>query len=262
MAMAQSIDAPTAVEDPVAAVLDRYGFLQGCALEAALRYHVAPPGTPLSIATIRELIGVGAHIAARVLRELTEAGVAGARRVRDAATGRLLGRHTEWSGSRSAGDAPDAPPEDPDPAVRALELLHSLADIDDRLAFKSRELRTLVPFVLARLAAGDTEADVVRDLTEDLPPEGRTIKTGLLHHRLTRAPAPADPGGAVAVAVPSQRRSGHPRVRLVECDDCGRPGPGLAPGDLCRHCRTGTEPEPLDAIARARRLEQLAERAL
>ncbi|WP_406297734.1 hypothetical protein OG948_19335 [Embleya sp. NBC_00888] len=259
MAVSQRIDAPTPVQDPVVTVLAQYGGLSGRALEAALRYHVMPADTPLTVDTIRELLGVGAHIARRVLRELTEAGIAVAKRLRDSATGRMLGRLTEWSGPRTAGDAPEsaAAPAAPDatttvaavddPAVRALALLRSLADVDERLAFKERELRTLVPFLVDRLAGGDThvEAEVFRELTEDLPPPGRTIKTGLLHYRLTKAPKHP--------VIPPQTR----RPRLVECADCGRPGPDLTPGDLCRHCRTGTDPAPLDGAARVRRLLQL-----
>ncbi|MET7303771.1 hypothetical protein [Embleya sp. NPDC005575] len=251
MAASQGIDAHTTVQDPVVTVLAQYGALSGRALEAALRYHVMPAGTPLTVDTIRELLDVGAHIARRVLRELTEAGIVVAKRLRDSATGRLLGRLSEWSGPRAAGDAP-APAAAPveDPAVRALALLRSLADADERLAFKERELRTLVPFLVARLADGDTEAEVFRELTEDLPSPGRAIKTGLLHYRLTKAPKHP--------VIPTQSR----RPRLVECSDCGRPGPALTPGDLCRHCRTGTDPTPLDGAARARRLEQLADQAL
>ncbi|MFI1384235.1 hypothetical protein [Embleya sp. NPDC020886] len=250
MAESQGSDTPTPVQDPVVAVLARYGSLSGRALEAALRYHVLPEGTPLTVDTIRELINVGAHVARRVLGELTEAGIVVAKRLRDSTTGRLLGRFTEWAGPRAAGDG--RPPASAaasveDPAVRALALLRSLADVDERLAFKERELRTLVPFLLARLADGDTEAEVFRELTEDLPPPGRRIKPGLLHYRLTKAPK--------LPVIPAQSR----RPRLVECSDCGRPGPDLVPGARCRSCRTGIESPPLDAIARARRLEQLAD---
>ncbi|WP_406283180.1 hypothetical protein [Embleya sp. NBC_00896] len=253
MAVSQRIDTPTAVENPEAAVSARFDGLSGCAFEAAVRYAALPPGTPLTIATIRELIRVGAHVAARVLRELTEAGIAAAKHLRDSTTGRMVGRLTEWSGPR-AGEAAPAPPaagpepepEPADPAVRALALLRSLAEVDDRLAFKDRELHTLVPFLAARLTAGESEAEVFRQLTEDLPPEGRVIRTGLLHYRLNKAPKRAP-------VIPAQSR----RPRLVECADCGRPGPDLVPGDLCRRCRTGTEPTPLDALARSLRLRQL-----
>ncbi|WP_143657960.1 hypothetical protein [Embleya scabrispora] len=257
MANSQRTDVPVPVENPAAAVLARFGGLSGWAFEAAIRYEAAPPGTPISIETIRELLGVGTHIARRVLQELTDAGIAVAKRLRDSATGRLLGRLTEWSGPRAVRGAPEAgspsaPTADPepDPAVRALELLRSLADVDERLAFKDRELRTLVPFVLARFSDGATDDEVFRELTDDLPSPSRELKTGLLHFRLTRTPPPP-----AAPKIPAQSR----RPRLVECADCGRPGPDLVPGDLCRHCRTGTAPVPLDGFARAKRLMQLAD---
>ncbi|MGC0415242.1 hypothetical protein [Embleya sp. AB8] len=260
MATAQSIDVPARVENPAITVLAQFGGLTGHAFEAAVRYSAAPPDTPLDLATLRELLDVGGCIAARVLHELAAAGLAVARYLRDAVTGRMLGRRMEWTGPRVTGGAPEeaaAPPPEAaatpvaDPAVQALELLVSLADADDRLAFKERELRTLVPFVVDRLAAGDAEAEVFRELTEDLPRPGRTIKTGLLHYRLTKAPKPP----MNPPVIPPQAL----RPRLVECADCRRPGPDLAPGDLCRHCRTGTIPAPLDGAARARRLEQLAD---
>lgn len=272
MAVPKRIDVPAPVENPAAAVLAQFGGLSGWAFEAAIRYEAAPPGTPISIESIRELLGVGTHIARRVLQELTDAGIAVAKRLRDSATGRLLGRLTEWSGPRAVRGAPEtgspsapkaapkagpdtapntaptAGPE-PDPAVRALELLRSLADVDERLAFKDRELRTLVPFVQARFTAGATDDEVFRELTDDLPPPSRELKTGLLHFRLTRtAPPPTAP------VIPAQSR----RPRLVECADCGRPGPDLVPGALCHDCRTGTTPVPLDGFARAKRLMQLA----
>ncbi|MFE3201446.1 hypothetical protein [Embleya sp. NPDC059237] len=272
MANSQRTDVPVPVENPAAAVLAQFGGLSGWAFEAAIRYEAAPPGTPISVESIRELLGVGTHIARRVLQELTDAGIAVARRLRDSATGRLLGRLTEWSGPRAVRGAPEAGspsapkaapkvaphtasntaptagPE-PDPAVRALDLLRSLADMDERLAFKDRELRTLVPFVQARFTAGATDDEVFRELTDDLPPPSRELKTGLLHFRLTRTPPPP-----TTPVIPAQSR----RPRLVECADCGRPGPDLVPGDLCRHCRTGTTPVPLDGFARAKRLMQLA----
>ncbi|WP_406283805.1 hypothetical protein [Embleya sp. NBC_00896] len=236
MAVPQTIDAPIPSDDSADGVLARYGHLVGRAFEAAVRYEAMPPGTPLDIATIRKLIDVGAHVAARVLRELIEGGLAGARRLRDAATGRMIGRRTDWTGPRQADSttAEAVPARASDPAVEALALLRSLADVDARLTFRDRDLRTLVPFVLDRLATGDTPADLRRELTGDLPARGRPIRTGLLYYRLTKAPRPP-------TAAPTQPLA----PRLIECADCGRPNRALTPGSLCRDCRPATNPQPL-----------------
>jgi hypothetical protein len=222
---------PVSVQDSAASVLTRYGHLSGRAFEAAVRYEAQPVGTPLCIATIRELLGVGAHIGARVLRELIAAGLAVGRRIQDAATGRMLGRRTDWAGPDAPGSA--GKPQQADPAERALALLSSLAAFDKRLTFRERDLRTLVPFVLARFETGATPEDLRRELTADLP-TGR-IKSGLLRYRLGRRPA---------VRIPAQQSI----PRLVECADCRRPARGLTPGALCADCRPATDPVPLSAV--------------
>jgi hypothetical protein len=228
MAVTQTIDVPTPVQNPTVTVLAQYGAVKGQAFEAAVRYGDQPPGTPMTVTTIRELLGVGAHIAARVLRELTAAGLAVVERTKDTITGRMLGRRTLWAGSRTAS-SPEAAPVDASPdATRALALLRSLGRADRRLAFRDSKLATLIPYVVARLEAGDTEPDLYRDLTTRLPTRGRPITSGFLYYRLTKAPKPP--------TIPAQRPI---RPRLIECADCGRPGPTLTPGTLCRACRPG-----------------------
>lgn len=209
--------------------------LDGYAYQAAHIWSKLPPGTPISIATLRTRLNVGRHIASRVLRELTLVGFAAAQRVRDTTTGRLLGRFTVWRGTTREPTDDTSPDDHP---VRALKLLGSLAAIDPRLAFKSRELRTLVPHVIARYAEGDTDDEIRTRLTKDLPANGRRIKTGLLHYRLTARPA----------ATRESSRAPDPRP-LVECPDCRRPSRDLAPGSLCVDCHenAGTS-DPAGAV--------------
>jgi len=227
------------VDAPDRSVLGEFRHFRGHTLEAALLCSELPPGSTLSVPMIRELLAAGSHLSGRVLRELVAGGVAVVRHIRDAA-GRLLGRRTEWVGPGRAASVPESVPERVDePTGRALALLRSLADVDERLTFAERELRTLAPLVLERLNAGDSEDALRRALSRDLPPLGRRLTTGLLHYRLTKGKraTPAVP----APAMPTQAR---PAV-LVECDDCGHPGPTLSPGDLCDVCRRRRAGDPL-----------------
>jgi len=223
------------LDAPDRSVFGEFRHLRGHTLEAALLCAELPPGSPMSVGMIRELLAAGAHLSGRVLRELIADGMAVVRHIRDAA-GRILGRRTEWVGPRRADPAVPEPVRVDEPTDRAHALLRSLADVDARLTFAERELRTLAPLVLERLAAGESEDALRHALSRDLPQPGRHITTGLLHYRLTKgkraAPAPT---------VPAQRR---PAV-LVECADCGIPGPTLVPGDLCADCRRRRLTEPL-----------------
>ena len=250
MAAIDTTPEPALDNVPNREVLGDFRHLRGHTLEAALLCADLPPGTPLSIAMVRRLLDAGTHLAGRVLRELVEGSLAAVRHIRDAA-GRILGRRTEWLGPNrddTATPEPPAPAAD-EPTTRALALLRSLACVDARLTFAERELRGLAPLVLARLDAGESEDALRHALSRDLPPHGRHIGTGLLHYRLTkggsrkstRPTTPAEPvvlTTPASPAVPAQTRG---RV-MVECADCGRPGPTLAPGDVCDRCPASTEP--------------------
>ncbi|MYW04550.1 hypothetical protein [Streptomyces sp. SID3343] len=233
MTVLQDIDVPASVQNPTVTVLAQYGAVKGQAFEAAVRYGDQPPGTPLSIDKIRELLGVGAHIAARVLRELTAAGLTVVERIKDTITGRMLGRRTVWAGPGGTGEA--TTPEQPsDDTARAMTLLRSLGRADRRLAFRDTKLVTLVPYIVDRFEAGESEHDLFRELTTRLPAKGQRITSGFLYHRLTKPPNPPKP--SKPPTIPAQRLA---RPRLIECADCGRPSPTLIPGALCRPCRTG-----------------------
>jgi hypothetical protein len=244
MVAPQDIGPFASVQDSPITFSAQFGNLSGHAFEAAVRFSDQPPGTTLSIASLRELLGVGTHIAGRVLRELTAAGLAVGKYVRDAVNGRLLGRHMLWTGPTIAGGLPEPPSSETvddvgDQAGQAFSLLRSLGAVDPRLAFRERDLRTLVPFVVDRFEAGDTDADVLRLLTVDLP---RKVKSGLLRHRLTKVPRPKSGDHDGTSARPSVRPG------MVECVQCRAPGP-LTPGDRCRGCREATTPQPLSDVS-------------
>ena len=92
-------------------------------------------------------------------------------------------------------------------------------------------------------SAGDTVESLRRALTRNLPPADRPITSGLLHYRLTKPSGKRPP-------VPAQRAPDpRPHSRLVECDDCGHPGPTLLPGDLCGECiRKRADPKPPSVV--------------
>ncbi|GAA3187006.1 MULTISPECIES: helix-turn-helix domain-containing protein [Streptomyces] len=114
----------------------------------------------------------------------------------------------------------------------ATALLVGLRRADDRLTLPGREVRRLVPAVLAWLDNGATAAAVHRALTADLPAE-LTYPAGLLAHRLRELLPPPLPvvSGSGAGEPPD---AGPPPFQT--CDGCERAFRGRAPG-LCRDCR-------------------------
>ncbi|WP_405743010.1 helix-turn-helix domain-containing protein [Streptomyces sp. NBC_01525] len=118
----------------------------------------------------------------------------------------------------------------------ATALLVGLRRTDDRLTLPGREVRRLVPAVLAWLDNGATAAAVHRTLTADLPAD-LTYPAGLLAHRLRELlppplPAPSAPGaGECPDAGP---------LPFQTCDGCERAFRGRAPG-LCRDCGEGAD---------------------
>ncbi|MYW03927.1 hypothetical protein [Streptomyces sp. SID3343] len=240
--MPQTTDAPPPGSTSAADVFDRFGHLGGDAFKCAIALEAEPPRGSVGIAWIRRLLASGTARASRVYHELLAAGLLIVDRARNAATGRVHGQRTTWHRP--------TPRQTPcDGAESALDLLRSIAFADPRLAFPDAELETVVPHVLARLAAGDTEADIYTRLVARLPRD--EVTTGLLHYRLTHDhPTPEPPPAATHIPVQ--------RTALTECNDCGRPSPTPLQDDLCGHCRNGTIPGPPDLPTRIERLKALA----
>lgn len=124
---------------------------------------------------------------------------------------------------------PDPTPEHPSPAYLALA---QLGRIESRLALSAADCTVLEPLAAQWFARGVDADYLTRALTSGLPAQvGSPI--GLVRRRLNdkipphlpTTPTPATPGSPV-------------RRLLVECTECGAPGPSEAlPDGLCRTCR-------------------------
>ncbi|MFH8474653.1 MarR family transcriptional regulator [Streptomyces sp. NPDC018000] len=132
----------------------------------------------------------------------------------------------------------------PSPAYLALA---ELGRREPRLALSAADCAALEPLAAAWFARGVSADYLTSALTAGLPEQiGSPI--GLMRRRLTDkmppqlptapAPAPGPPGTPV-------------RGLLVECAECGRPGPAEAlPDGLCTPCRTvHQKPESPDTAA-------------
>ncbi|MFJ6443844.1 MarR family transcriptional regulator [Streptomyces sp. NPDC091649] len=118
----------------------------------------------------------------------------------------------------------------PSPAYLALA---RLGRDDHRLTLSAADCTALEPQAAQWLARGVTIDYLTSALTAGLPAQVDS-PVGLLRRRLTDKMPPRLPTGSPSPGSPA---SAH-RI-LVECTDCGRPGPPEAlPDGLCRPCRT------------------------
>ncbi|MFF8961999.1 MarR family transcriptional regulator [Streptomyces globisporus] len=145
---------------------------------------------------------------------------------------------------RTPPQAPDAERTQataPSPAYLALA---RLGRDDHRLGLSADDCTTLEPLAAQWLDRGVTTDYLTSTLTAGLPTEVDS-PVGLLRRRLTdKLPPrlPATPSTPTDTPTPTRRL-------LVECTDCGRPGPPEAlPDGLCRPCHTahsaGGRPSP------------------
>ncbi|MFE9821778.1 MarR family transcriptional regulator [Streptomyces sp. NPDC005791] len=117
--------------------------------------------------------------------------------------------------------------------------LAELGRREPRLALSAADCAVLEPLAAAWFARGVSADYLTSALTAGLPePIGSPV--GLLRRRLTDKMPPQLP----AAPAPTQGLPGAPvRSLLVECAECGRPGPaGALPDGLCRPCRTTAQP--------------------
>ncbi|WP_326697702.1 MarR family transcriptional regulator [Streptomyces sp. NBC_01754] len=118
----------------------------------------------------------------------------------------------------------------PSPAYIALA---RLGRVDPRLALSAADCTVLEPLATAWFARGVGADHLTHALTSGLPPQvGSPV--GLVRRRLLDKLPPALP----STPAPASAPGAPPRRLLVECVDCGRPGPPEAlPDGLCRPCR-------------------------
>ncbi|MEV8007082.1 MarR family transcriptional regulator [Streptomyces parvus] len=134
----------------------------------------------------------------------------------------------------TAEPAPPAPPTReaaPSPAYLALA---RLGRDDHRLALSADDCTTLEPLATQWLDRGVTTDYLTNALTAGLPTQVDS-PIGLLRRRLIDKLPPQLPATA---STPTDTPTPTRRL-LVECTDCGRPGPPEAlPDGLCRPCHT------------------------
>ncbi|MFH8400804.1 MarR family transcriptional regulator [Streptomyces anulatus] len=146
---------------------------------------------------------------------------------------------------RTPDRAADAKPAPPAPAtapatphtVEASPAYLALARLgrdDHRLALSADDCATLEPLAAKWLARGVSVDYLTSALTAGLPAKVDS-PVGLLRRRLNDKVPPRLP----TAGSPSPGAPAPAHHLLVECTDCGRPGPPQAlPDGLCRPCRT------------------------
>ncbi|MFJ9187633.1 MarR family transcriptional regulator [Streptomyces anulatus] len=149
--------------------------------------------------------------------------------------------------AKPAPPAPDAEPHSAGTSPAYLALARLGRD-DHRLALSADDCTTLEPLAAKWLTRGVSVDYLTNALTAGLP---ATVDSpvGLLRRRLNDKIPPRLPtAGSPSPGAPTP--AGH---LLVECTDCGRPGPPQAlPDGLCRPCRTAhsgaaeNSPHPAD----------------
>ncbi|WP_405204230.1 MarR family transcriptional regulator [[Kitasatospora] papulosa] len=152
--------------------------------------------------------------------------------------------------------SPNPPRDEPDaagpPAVAAPSpaclVLAELGRREPRLALSAADCAALEPLAAAWFARGVSADYLTSALTAGLP-ERIGSPVGLVRRRLTDKMPPHLP----AAPAPTWGLPPGTPVRglLVECTDCGRPGPAAAlPDGLCKPCRTAhRKPEPSEDAA-------------
>ncbi|MFF2227875.1 MarR family transcriptional regulator [Streptomyces globisporus] len=145
---------------------------------------------------------------------------------------------------RTPPQAPDAEFAQPAESSPAYLALARLGRDDHRLGLSADDCTTLEPLAAQWLDRGVTTDYLTSTLTAGLPAQVDS-PVGLLRRRLIDKLPPRLPAAASTppdIPAPTHRL-------LVECTDCGRPGPPEAlPDGLCRPCHTahstGGQPSP------------------
>ncbi|MEV6310275.1 MarR family transcriptional regulator [Streptomyces sp. NPDC051840] len=141
------------------------------------------------------------------------------------------------------GTATPSPSGAPSPAYLALA---ELGRAEPRLALSGADCAALEPLAAAWFARGAGADYLTSALTAGLP-ERVGSPVGLVRRRLTDKMPPRLP----SAPAPARGASSAPaRGLLVECTECGRPGPAEAlPDGLCRPCRTAHQAPDLSNTA-------------
>ncbi|MGW2325396.1 hypothetical protein ACWC5C_06475 [Streptomyces sp. NPDC001700] len=234
-------------EASIAAYIDR--LPDGAAIDAKTLAKCLPDYGQMACATALRRLSEAGHL--RRVREhhITEDGARWVTRTFFSRTA----RGEEWWEAFVRGDDAPAPEPGPRPAVvrtsaaptrtLAYDTLASLGRTDPRMTLSAADCTRLEPLAAIWLARDPDPARLVQALTSGLPVQVHS-PAALARTRL-EAKLPPEP---VREPVPEPRSEITIR-RLLECTDCGRPGPPAAlPGGLCRPCRGTPEPPPPGGI--------------
>ncbi|MCX5411971.1 MarR family transcriptional regulator [Streptomyces sp. NBC_00059] len=138
-----------------------------------------------------------------------------------------------------APKASEAVPAGPSPAYLALA---RLGRVEPRLALSAADCAALEGLAATWFAHGADADHLTRALTAGLP-EQVGSPVGLVRRRLIDKVPARLPDTVPAPASPA-------RALLVECTECGRPGPpGALPDGLCRACRQSPPSAPGEPVA-------------
>ncbi|MFF7648256.1 hypothetical protein ACFZCY_00055 [Streptomyces sp. NPDC007983] len=229
-------------EASIAAYIDR--LPDGAAMDAKTLAKCLPDYGQMACATALRRLSEAGHL--RRVREhhITEDGARWVTRTFFSRTARgeewweAFVRGDDAPGSRPAAvrTTPAAPSRAP-----AYDALASLGRTDPRMTLSAADCAKLAPLAAAWLARDDDPARLVQALTAGLPVQVHSpaaLARTRLETKLPPEPVPEpEPRAEITIS------------RLLECTDCGRPGPPAAlPGGLCRPCRGETAPVPPGGI--------------
>lgn len=223
--------------------------------EAAIAAYIdrLPNGADISVKTLAKNLMYGQCALRTALNNLQQAGHL--RRGREKLTADSGGsqwitrtwftrtaRDDDWWASFTRGDVPQEPHKPPPTRSRAHILLAALGRTAPALSLSQADCATLAPLLTPWFERGATDEYVRQALTSGLPTQVHS-PAALLRTRL-RDKLPPEPEAAPA----------RPPLRILECADCGVPGPPEAlPGGFCRACRGERAPvhtrTPLPAAA-------------
>ncbi|SNX62081.1 hypothetical protein SAMN06272735_3833 [Streptomyces sp. TLI_55] len=136
-------------------------------------------------------------------------------------------RDDDWWAAFTRGDVPQEPPDRPRRTLsRAYVLLAALGRTAPALSLSGAECARLAPLLTPWFERGATDEVVRHALTSGLPVPVHSA-AALVHSRLTSKLPPEPPAA-------------RPPRRVLECAECGLPGPPEAlPGGVCGGCRGG-----------------------
>ncbi|MEU1801087.1 hypothetical protein [Streptomyces sp. NPDC019937] len=231
-------------EASIAAYIDR--LPDGAAMDAKTLAKCLPEYGQMACATALRRLSEAGHL--RRVREhhITEDG---ARWVTRTFFSRTARGEEWWEAFVRGDDTPEPRPA----AVRttpaaparapAYDALASLGRTDPRMTLSALDCARLEPLAATWLARDADPVRLVQALTAGLPVQVHSpaaLARTRLEAKLPPEPVPEpepEPRAEITVS------------RLLECTDCGRPGPPAAlPGGLCRPCRGETAAAPPGGI--------------